>query len=119
MTVTQQVCSAGGCYDSGSSWDGIISVANMYGYKTVQVSKNGDISKVTSALASGKSLVIALMGPGTFTSGGHYIVLTGTRSDGYVSVADPASRTRTNTKWFSMNLVVEEAKDSGFLIITK
>lgn len=119
MTVTQQVCSAGGCYDSGSSWDGIISVANMYGYKTVQVSKNGDISKVTSALASGKSLVIALMGPGTFTSGGHYIVLTGTRSDGSVSVADPASRSKTEKKWFSMNLVVEEAQSSGFLIITK
>lgn len=119
MTVTQQVCSAGGCYSSGTSYGTLATVAQSYGYKTQFVSRSGDISKVTNALATGDSLVIALMGPGTFTSGGHYIVLTGTRSDGYVSVADPASRTRTNTKWFSMNLVVEEAKDSGFLIITK
>lgn len=119
MTVTQQVCSVKGCYDSGTSWDGLISIAKSYGYKTEQVPKNGDISKITNALASGNSLVIALMGPSTFTSGGHYIVLTGTRSDGYVSVADPASRERTNKKWYTMNLVVEEAKPSGFLIITK
>lgn len=119
MTMTEQVCKSGGCYSSGSSYSTLATVAETYGYKTQFVSRSGDISKVTNALASGNSLVIALMGPGTFTSGGHYIVLTGTRSDGYVSVADPASRTRTNTKWFSMNLVVEEAKDSGFLIITK
>ena len=119
MTVTQQVCSAGGCYSSGSSYGTLATVAQTYGYKTQFVSRSGDISKVTDALASGDSLVIALMGKGTFTNGGHYIVLTGTRSDGSVSVADPASRTRTNKKWYSMNLVVEEAKDSGFLIITK
>ena len=59
------------------------------------------------------------MGPGTFTTGGHYIVLTGTRSDGKVSVADPASRKRTETKWYSFNLIVEQMKSSGFLIITK
>lgn len=119
MKVTQQVCNAGGCYGSGSSYGTLATVAQSYGYKTQFVGRSGDISKVTNALASGNSLVIALMGPGTFTSGGHYIVLTGTRSDGSVSVADPASRSRTNTKWFSMDLVVEEAKDSGFLIITK
>lgn len=119
MKVTQQVCNSEGCYSSGSSYGALATVAQSYGYKTQFVERSGDISKVTNALASGDSLVIALMGPGKFTSGGHYIVLTGTRSDGYVSVADPASREKTNTKWFSMNLIVEEAKDSGFLIITK
>ena len=119
MTVTQLTCQAGGCTDGGTYFSTLEVIAKKYGYKTQFVSKYGDVSKVTNALASGNSLVIALMGPGTFTRGGHYIVLTGTRSDGKVSVADPASRTRTQTKWFSFNLVVEEAKDSGFLIITK
>lgn len=118
-TVTQLVCQAGGCYDSGTSFGSLKTIAERYGYDAEFVNKNGNVSKVTNALASGDSLVIALMGPGTFTSGGHYIVLTGTRSDGYVSVADPASRPRTNQKWFSFNLVIEEAQSSGFLIITK
>jgi len=94
-------------------------LAEKYGYKGEFVSKGGNYSKVTNALASGKSLVIVLMGPGTFTSGGHYIVLTGTRSDGHVSVADPASRARTQTKWYAFSLIVSQMRPSGFLIITK
>lgn len=119
MSVTQQVCQIGGCTSGGSYYKPLATIAETYGYKTEFVSKNGNVAKVTNALASGNSLVIALMGPGIFTSGGHYIVLTGTKSGGYVSVADPASRKRTETKWFSFNTVVEQAQASGFLIITK
>lgn len=119
MAVTQQVCQMGGCTSGGSYFGPLADLAESYGYETEFVAKNGNVSKVTNALAAGDSLVIALMGPGIFTSGGHYIVLTGTRSDGKVSVADPASRSRTETKWFSFNTVVEQAKSSGFLIITK
>lgn len=115
ITTTQEVCKLGGCYDSGSSFSALKKLAENSGYKTKYTSSP---SEVTSALASKKSLVVALMGKGTFTSGGHYIVLTGTRSDGQVSVADPGSRQRTEKKWFSFNLVVEESK-ADFLIITK
>lgn len=119
MTTTQQVCQMGGCTNDGSYFSTLATLAEKYGYKTETVSKTGSVSKVTNALASGDSLVIALMGPGTFTTGGHFIVLTGTRSDGKVSVADPGSRSRTETKWYSFNTVVEQAKPSGFIIITK
>jgi len=119
ITTTQQVCQAGGCTSGGSYYSTLKTIAEKYGYKGEFVSKGGNYSKVTTALASGNSLVIVLMGPGTFTTGGHYIVLTGTRSDGKVSVADPASRKRTETKWYSFNLIVEQMKSSGFLIITK
>lgn len=119
ITTTQLVCQLGGCYNTGSSWDGLKKAVEKYGYTTEQVQKGGNYSKVTNALASGDSLVIALMGPGVFTTGGHYIVLSGTRSDGYVSVVDPASRKRTETKWYSFNLIVEQMKPSGFMIITK
>ena len=46
------------------------------------------------------------MCPGHFTSGGHFIVLTGTNSQGEVTVADPASRDRS-TNW-NFNIVAEE-----------
>ena len=39
------------------------------------------------------------MGPGTFTKGGHYIVLRGLDANGNVIVADPASRERSNTTY--------------------
>ncbi len=119
ITTTQQVCKLGGCTSGGSTYGSLAQLAKQYGYKAEFVGKDGNLSKVTNALASGNSLVVALMGPGVFTSGGHYIVLTGTRSDGMVSVADPASRKRTQQKWFSFNLVVSQAKGSGFLIVTK
>lgn len=40
------------------------------------------------ALSQGK-LVVASMGPGTFTRGGHFIVLTGITDDGKIKVNDP------------------------------
>lgn len=49
-------------------------------------------------LMSGK-LAIALMGPGHFTNGGHYVVLRGATLTGDVLVADPASRDRSLTTW--------------------
>jgi len=119
ITMTQQTCQMGGCTSSGTVYGTLKKLAEKYGYKGEFVSKGGNYSKVTNALASGKSLVIVLMGPGTFTSGGHYIVLTGTRSDGHVSVADPASRARTQTKWYAFSLIVSQMRPSGFLIITK
>ncbi len=119
ITTTQQVCQAGGCTSGGSYYSTLKVIAEKYGYQGEFVAKGGNYSKVTNALASGNSLVIVLMGPGEFTTGGHYIVLTGTKSDGTVSVADPASRKRTEKKWYSFNLIVEQMQPSGFLIITK
>ena len=76
--------------------------------------------EVINALGSGNSLVIVLMGPGTFTTGGHFIVLTGVNSSGQVSVADPASRDRTNTKWFSFNTIVEQRKTyANYTIVSR
>ena len=122
ITVTQEVCQIGGCTSNGSYFGSLKTVAENYGYNAEWVTWK-ESEKVVSALGSGKSLVIALMGPGTFTTGGHYIVLTGTRSDGFVSVADPGSRARTQTKWFSFNHIVEQTKkdytDNVFLVISK
>lgn len=53
---------------------------------------------IQSALLSGK-LVVALMGPGHFTSKGHFIVLRGVTLSGEVLVADPNSVERSLVAW--------------------
>lgn len=107
IETTSAVCKAGGCTSSGSVYSTLVSVAQSYGVSTKTTSTNQD---VIDALSTNNSLVIVLMGPGTFTSGGHFIVLTGVNSSGQVSVADPGSRARTEQKWFSFNTVVEQRK---------
>ncbi len=55
----------------------------------------------------GDSLIIALVGPGHFTRGGHYIVLRGVTLSGDVLVADPASRDRSLVTW-DPQLILDE-----------
>ena len=103
VELTDYVCSIGGCTDGGSTWDSITDTPPHYG---LQVNRTTDTQEVISALGTGKSLAIAIMCPGHFTSGGHFIVLTATNSNGQVTVADPASRDRS-TDW-DFNIVAEE-----------
>lgn len=114
IETTQEVCKNNGCTTSGTVHTVLSNVARNYG---VTVTETNDNQSVIDALSSNNSLVIVLMGPGTFTSGGHYIVLTGANSQGQVSVADPASRQRTQTKWFSFNNIVEQRKTYASYII--
>ena len=53
--------------------------------------------KMVSALEAGHPVILAL-GPGDFTTAGHYIVLTGTE-DGDFRVNDPNSRERSSRLW--------------------
>jgi hypothetical protein len=39
------------------------------------------------------------MGPGDFTTTGHFIVLTGVNADGSITVNDPNSRENSRTDW--------------------
>lgn len=66
--------------------------------------------KIANALSNQK-LVIALMGKGTFTSSGHFIVLDGITEDGEVFVADPKSEKNTQ-QTFPLGLILSEAKSS-------
>lgn len=69
-----------------------------------------DADLVIQHLLSG-SLIVALMGPGHFTNGGHFIVLHGVTLDGSVLVADSASRDRSLTTW-DPELILEELSAS-------
>ena len=61
-------------------------------------------------LATGQ-LLIALMGPGHFTSGGHFIVLRGATLTGQILVADPNSRERSLALW-DPQLILDELSSS-------
>lgn len=59
---------------------------------------NYTVEGVFSELSSGHILV-ALMGSGHFTSGGHFIIITGQWSETQVSIADPANLENTQSPW--------------------
>ena len=89
--------------------------AHDLGYK--RVSKSGDLQAVLNALESGNSLVIAHMGPGTFTRSGHYIVLARVNDKGKVYVYDPNKSSRNG--WYDFNSVIVKELRGSLYIITK
>lgn len=94
----------------GSSWDIFPAVAIHY---QVSCSNLGmSESEVIDALKNGRP-VIASMGPGTFTKGGHFIVLRGVTAEGKVLVNDPNDNGVKDhkNKSFDMSLIMSEAKN--------
>lgn len=85
----------------GTEWNGIGKCLNAYGYNGRQLNTSslygivdGNVENVwKAAMLTGKCYAILLMGPGTFTSGGHYICVT--EYDGIGAyVYDPACESR-------------------------
>ncbi len=98
---------------SGLGHGTVTKLGDRYGVTTTWTTSS---SKVKNALKNGYP-VIAHMSQGTFTDGGHYIVLRGIDEDGNILVNDPNSRERTETA-YPFSLIYEEAK-SGFAICKK
>lgn len=65
---------------------------------------------VKTALRKG-SILVALMGPGHFTSSGHFIIIADYWSGNLVSVADPASLENTQIPW-DIQLILNELNTS-------
>jgi len=68
------------------------------------------VSGLVDTLLTGE-IMVALMGPGHFTQGGHFILLHGVTLSGGVLVADPNSRERSLTVW-DPALLLEELSTS-------
>ena len=66
-----------------------------------QLSVSAD--SITSALSAGE-VVICNVGPGDFTTGGHFIVLAGLDSAGDVVVNDPFSAERSAVSWSAQTI---------------
>ena len=60
---------------------------------------------------TGSNLLVALMGPGHFTKGGHFIVLRGVTLSGKILGADPNSQERSLMEW-EPELILEELSRS-------
>lgn len=95
---------------AGSSWSIFGACANHWGVPCNNLGKS--LQGVINALNEGKP-VIASMGPGTFTKGGHLLVLRGVTSDGYFLVNDPnkANYNKYKTDKFNAKVVFAEAKN--------
>ena len=81
--------------DNGSKWTLISEGGPALGLKVTELPLVEQ--KVSGYLKNGDP-IIAIMGPGDFTSTGHYIVLTG-YTDGKLSVNDPNSRGNSEKLW--------------------
>ena len=79
----------------GSSWTLISEGAAQLGLTATELPLVK--KKLTDALDAGMPVILA-MGPGDFTSSGHYILLTGTQ-DGAFRVNDPNSRANSEKLW--------------------
>lgn len=80
---------------NGTSWTLISEGAKKLGLSVKELPLNENL--VRQNLQNGKP-IICVMGPGDFTTTGHYIVLT-EYEDGYVSVNDPNSLERSQKVW--------------------
>ena len=82
--------------DGIALFSGLVPICVILGTELVLSFLNLKSSKIRKLLC-GKP-VILIMGPGVFTSVGHFIVVTG-YEDGYFLINDPNSIKRTEKRW--------------------
>lgn len=95
---------------AGTSWSIFNPAAEHWGVSCTNIGKSE--GEMINALQNGK-LIIASMGPGTFTKGGHFIVLTGITEAGKIKVNDPNDSSKKNHKDidFEPSLILRECKN--------
>lgn len=100
-----------GCWARGhGSFHTIVDVlAADAGLRSESFEGRSSVSLINT-LVSGK-LIVALMGPGHFTNGGHFILLRGVTLSGDILVADPNSRERSLTAW-DPEIILSELSDA-------
>lgn len=81
---------------SGSKWSLMSSGAEELGLTAKELPL--DENRVKEELGQGNP-IICIMGPGDFTTSGHYIVMRGLSGDGQILINDPNSKKRTKEKW--------------------
>lgn len=81
---------------SGSSWDLMTYGASIIGLTYHEV--NFERDSILEELSSGNPIICS-MGPGDFTTTGHFIVLTGTDGNGNIIVNDPNSKENSQKTW--------------------
>ena len=105
-TANWSLNNGGRCPGNGTYWSYFPKISKAYGIECDQMGVS--TNNIVSNLQAGKPIIMS-MGPGHFTSGGHYIVLRGLTSDGKVIVSDPNSETRSNQVW-DISVFLSEGK---------
>ncbi|MCR4717102.1 MAG: C39 family peptidase [Lachnospiraceae bacterium] len=80
----------------GSSWNMMDGLASELGLYVSGVGANEGV--IIDELSMGHP-IIAIMGPGDFTTSGHFIVFTGIDDSGKIIVNDPNSKKNSKKKW--------------------
>lgn len=93
---------------AGTSWNFYRIIADKYNITTNQYTPR-NYQKVLDELRKGNP-AIASMGPGHFTSRGHFIVLAGIDKDGKVIVNDPYDPFDIKNKSWDFRVVLNESK---------
>lgn len=95
---------------AGTAWSIFEPAAEKWGANVRNIGKNE--RSLINELSEGH-LVVASMGPGTFTKGGHFIVLTGITEDGKILVNDPNDSEKKKHKdiQFEISLILRESKN--------
>lgn len=92
---------------SGSSWNMMLGLASQIGLDANEMSL--DENSIKKELFAGNP-IICIMGPGDFTTSGHFIVLTGITDDGKVQVNDPNSVKNSQKTW-ELNRIMSQMRD--------
>ncbi len=97
----------GYCMPEGGSYHSLIPEgARAFGLTAEGLGRDGQ--GILDALGDGK-LVVAIMGPGTFTASGHFLVLRGVTPEGKLLVADSYSLNYSQREW-ELSLLLQESR---------
>lgn len=91
----------------GSSWNLISNGIEHFGLKSEELPLIK--SSIISTLKAGNPIILTVK-PGTFTSTGHFLVLTGVASDGKIKINDPNSKFNSKKTW-DIDVFIKEAKN--------
>ena len=83
-------------FRSGSYWSLIYQGGEDLGLDVWEIDKG--YASVKEELGAGH-VIICLVGPGDFTTDGHFIVIAGMDADGKLIINDPNSRARSEKTW--------------------
>lgn len=89
---------------AGTAWSMMVQGAEEFGLHAREIPL--DEGKIHKQLQKGHP-IICTMGPGQFTTEGHYIVLYGEDESGYVKIRDPKSRENSEKNWKLADIITE------------
>ena len=103
-TIAAMATSSGCASPEGTAWLFMTAGAHALGISAQELP--ADRGLVAMHLSADNPIIVVL-GPGDFTSEGHFIVLTGIDANNQVTVRDPNSVERTNQTWDLDSLMIQ------------